>query len=96
MRGLRKYAMYIMNRNWDAVKICGAMCRNGLPCKAKAVVNENKFPINGRCRMHGGVSSGPKTQEGRLKSREAARAGMIEYWEKRKALKTSQSACFLE
>ena len=40
---------------------CGAQTRRGLPCKRPA----NKR--NGRCRLHGGHSSGPKTAEGRAK-----------------------------
>lgn len=38
---------------------CGAYARStGHPCKAKAL-------SNGRCRIHGGLSTGPKTLEGR-------------------------------
>ena len=38
---------------------CGAYARStGQPCKAKALVN-------GRCKNHGGMSTGPKTPEGR-------------------------------
>jgi len=38
---------------------CGAHARTtGQPCKAKAL-------INGRCKNHGGMSTGPKTVEGR-------------------------------
>ena len=42
-------------------KICGAKTRAGSPC--------GKFPIAGkrRCRLHGGLSTGPKTAEGRAK-----------------------------
>jgi hypothetical protein len=40
-------------------KRCGAFARStGQPCKAKALVN-------GRCKNHGGLSTGPKTLEGR-------------------------------
>lgn len=39
---------------------CGAFARStGKPCKAKALTN-------GRCKNHGGMSTGPKTLEGRL------------------------------
>lgn len=39
--------------------ICGAFARStGQPCKAKALAN-------GRCKNHGGMSTGPKTVEGR-------------------------------
>lgn len=54
-------------------------------CKAKVVVDSKTGePINGRCRMHGGLSTGAKTQEGKDKSREAARRGMLAYWAKKK------------
>jgi hypothetical protein len=40
--------------------LCGAKTRTGLPCLNR------KMP-NGRCRMHGGKSTGPKTAEGRAR-----------------------------
>lgn len=40
-------------------KQCGAYARTtGAPCKAKALPS-------GRCKLHGGMSTGPKTPEGR-------------------------------
>ena len=36
---------------------CGARARNGNPCRSAAMAN-------GRCRMHGGASTGPRTAEG--------------------------------
>lgn len=36
---------------------CGAKTRSGKPCQSKAMAN-------GRCRMHGGRSSGPRCQDG--------------------------------
>ena len=41
---------------------CGAKTRAGHPCKSKAIFS------NGRCKFHGGLSTGPKTLEGRRKS----------------------------
>ena len=39
--------------------LCGARRKyDGQPCQAKALPN-------GRCKLHGGMSTGPKTQEGR-------------------------------
>ena len=65
--------------------LCGAKCRDGHSCKAKVVVDSKTGdPINGRCRMHGGLSTGAKTQEGKDKSREAARRGMLAYWAKKR------------
>lgn len=70
---------------WKKLRpLCGAKCRDGRSCKAKAVVSKMGKPINGRCRMHGGLSTGAKTQEGKDKSREAARCGMLAYWAKKK------------
>jgi hypothetical protein len=42
----------------------GAKTRDGTPCQAPAMPN-------GRCRMHGGPSTGPKTEEGRRRCAEA-------------------------
>lgn len=45
---------------------CGARCRDGHACRAPAVWDHRRDrPRNGRCRMHGGLSTGPKTPEGR-------------------------------
>jgi hypothetical protein len=41
---------------------CGAKTRKGDPCRSPAMQN-------GRCRMHGGASTGPRTEEGREKCR---------------------------
>lgn len=42
---------------------CGADARStGKPCQMKALAN-------GRCRLHGGLSTGPKTEEGKARSR---------------------------
>ena len=41
---------------------CGARKRRGLPCQCPAM-------RNGRCRLHGGLSTGPRTPEGRERSR---------------------------
>lgn len=44
---------------------CEAITRNGSPCKAKAMPGRN------RCKAHGGLSTGPKTDEGRKRVGEA-------------------------
>ena len=46
-------------------KKCGAKTRRGTPCQMKAVPGKN------RCRLHGGLSTGPKTAEGRQRIRDA-------------------------
>jgi hypothetical protein len=48
--------------NWDNAPRCGAKTRAGLPCRAAAMPN-------GRCRMHGGPSTGPRTEEGKARIR---------------------------
>ncbi len=48
---------------------CGARCRDGHACRAPAVWDrENDRPRNGRCRLHGGLSAGPRTPEGKLRA----------------------------
>ena len=44
---------------------CGAKNRRGLPCRCPAM-------RNGRCRLHGGLSSGPKTKDGIERIRKSA------------------------
>jgi hypothetical protein len=43
-------------------KKCGAFARStGKPCRMKALAN-------GRCRLHGGLSTGPKSVEGKQRA----------------------------
>ena len=49
-------------------KPCGAMTRAGHPCRRKGLGK------GGRCSNHGGMSTGPRTEEGRQRLREAVRA----------------------
>jgi hypothetical protein len=42
---------------------CAARTRSGSPCK-----NNGTTYSNGRCKFHGGLSSGPKSKSGKLKS----------------------------
>ena len=54
--------------------VCGARTRSGKPCQGKPVWDEvNDRPRNGRCRLHGGLSTGPKSADGRRKVGDAAR-----------------------
>ena len=48
----------------QAVPRCGARNRKGNPCRAPAMPN-------GRCQMHGGKSTGPRTAEGLERMRRA-------------------------
>ena len=47
--------------------LCGATTRNGAPCRCYAL-------RNGRCRLHGGLSTGPRTAEGGERTRAGYRA----------------------
>ena len=60
---------------------CGARCRDGHPCAAPAVwCAATRRPRNGRCRMHGGLSTGPRTVEGRARVAAATRAANVARW----------------
>jgi len=57
---------------------CGARTRTGGTCKAQALRNKAGRP--GRCRMHGGLSTGPKTEAGIAATCERARQQMRARW----------------
>ena len=50
--------------------VCGARNRQGQPCQCKKLLR------GGRCKFHGGMSTGPRTPEGRARSADAARRGV--------------------
>lgn len=50
--------------DFDKAARCGAKTRRGTACRGPAMAN-------GRCRMHGGPSTGPRTSEGLERSRKA-------------------------
>ena len=52
---------------------CNAKTRKGTPCQARG------FGKGGRCKFHGGASTGPRTPEGKARALAAARAG-FERW----------------
>lgn len=49
--------------NTDISKYCGAIKKNGERCRQKAIYR------NWRCKFHGGLSTGPVTEEGKHQSR---------------------------
>jgi hypothetical protein len=63
---------------------CGAKTRFGCPCRGPAMKN-------GRCRMHGGASTGPKTAEGRARIA-AARTTHGAYGAAMRTIQTAVSA----
>jgi hypothetical protein len=62
---------------------CGAKTRAGRPCRMRVEFGK------ARCRLHGGLSTGPKTEAGRTRIAEAQRRRWREY---RKAHKDRQPA----
>lgn len=48
---------------------CGAKTRAGTPCKLSGLF------INGRCKLHGGLSTGPTSEAGKAVSRENGKKG---------------------
>ncbi|WP_338026748.1 HGGxSTG domain-containing protein [Comamonas aquatica] len=48
---------------------CGARTRKGTPCKSKVLYR------GGRCKLHGGLSTGPKTKKGKAASRRNGKKG---------------------
>jgi hypothetical protein len=68
---------------------CRARCRSkgGLPCFAPVVTRReldadgrSRLIIRTRCRMHGGLSTGPKTSDGQRRCAEAGCRGAAERW----------------
>jgi hypothetical protein len=62
---------------------CGARTRAGGSCKAPAL------PEKERCRMHGGLSTGPKTPEGKARTLAALKAGFQRWVAERRAQKVA-------
>jgi hypothetical protein len=66
--------------------ICGARNRQNKPCGNKAV------PGKRRCKFHGGMSTGPRTPEGRARIAAAQRARWLEHGLKKVASEISSHA----
>jgi hypothetical protein len=62
----RAVARFVV-RAWRKA-ICGAKTRKGRPCRMRPAT-----PFAKRCRLHGGLSTGPKTPEGRARIAKAQR-----------------------
>lgn len=54
-------------------KICGAKNRRGEPCQCKLLLK------GGKCKFHGGMSTGPRTPEGKARVLAALRAGWLRW-----------------
>lgn len=51
---------------------CGARTRAGTPCKMRSLFR------SGRCKLHGGMSTGPRSEEGKAKSAQNAKRRGLE------------------
>ena len=60
-------------------RLCGAKTRKGFPCVRRVVPGRN------RCPNHGGLTTGPKTVEGKARIAAAARARWARYRQERHA-----------
>jgi hypothetical protein len=65
---LHQYARaraHVMGFDMNSIKkMCGAKTRQGTPCK------NTRLYKNGRCKNHGGLSTGPRTEEGKARALE--------------------------
>lgn len=70
------FSWYCRNPNTPRSQrgICQAKTRKGTPCQAPPVWNKARNKArNGRCKLHGGLSTGPITETGREAIRESNR-----------------------
>lgn len=55
---------YVADKPVNMEGLCGAKTRSGAPCRRYA-------RPNGKCKLHGGASTGPRTAEGLERMRQA-------------------------
>jgi hypothetical protein len=60
--------------------VCGAKTRAGRACRMRVEFGK------ARCRLHGGLSTGPKTEAGRARIAEAQRRRWRDYRERRQGM----------
>jgi hypothetical protein len=65
---------------------CGAKTRAGRPCRMRV-----EF-AKARCRFHGGLSTGPKTEAGRARIAEAQRRRWRDYRERRLGMSLAEAS----
>ena len=58
---MRNHLMRLTIQELIDRQFCGAKTRAGTPCKQRRLYR------NGRCKLHGGKSTGPVTEEGKKK-----------------------------
>src|SRR5271165_2545464 len=68
---------------------CGARTRSGGRCRRFVAVDRWTKKLRKRCRLHGGLSTGPKFPDGKERSLAAANAGLARWREKMRAAKAA-------
>ena len=68
---------------------CGARARSGRPCRRYVAADRWTKKLRKRCRLHGGLSTGPKFPDGKERSLAAANAGLAVWREKTRADKAA-------
>lgn len=63
---------------------CGAKTRKGTPCVAKVYWPVVWLEPAKRCRLHGGLSTGPTTPEGKARQIAAVKETMARVWKERR------------
>lgn len=58
--------------------VCGARRKNGAQCRSK------ELHRGGKCRFHGGLSTGPRTPDGKIRAITAMQAGKAKWLSERK------------
>ena len=78
----RRIPLAVLRPRRTARPRCGARCRDGHPCAAAVVVQRTDDGVRyaARCRMHGGLSTGPRTPEGRRRALDALARGRAARW----------------
>lgn len=78
---------FVHDSKWYEVKlsgewnrICGARKKDGLRCRSKSLHK------GGKCKFHGGLSTGAKTPEGKARAIAAMRAGWVRWQAERGTL----------
>lgn len=60
--------------------LCGAHCRStGRPCQARVCVRPDGS-LAKRCRLHGGLSTGPRSADGKIRAVVAMIEGRHRWW----------------
>jgi hypothetical protein len=78
---------FLLRRSRPNGPKCGAKTRRGTPCQMRPLL-----PWSLRCRLHGGLSTGPKTAEGRQRIAETQRRRWAEWRAERSKRETLECA----